>query len=345
MLSEKVLEELVRKTPLSQYLITEAWPDLSTESKLQLVTAVSGTMDSIPRWLSALALADAAPIVRYWASRWTFYSSQEDFDRVGQGAFRSYKPTAEDVAIWKRSKEDTSALVRATVDKGDTISYKTLSAASQFERLVFIRNVMSPSLEPFAEWLSEAIDAGISDDELGQVTEEFVSLPAVRREFMRSKLDFDDGMDAWSAGKGIELAWQVVKKAGPRAQAQLVYWLPTSMGLHTEKVENLAQVPVSVLKKFPYRFVESKEIEAVIELVRNEPTRFPKEVVAALERGDEHMRAVSDEERAADRALHAVERSEATLQVVLKLKESLDEIQESLRGVQEATSRKRGIFG
>lgn len=41
MLSEAVLEQLLRNTPMRQYLVREAWPDLSTESRLQIIQAMN----------------------------------------------------------------------------------------------------------------------------------------------------------------------------------------------------------------------------------------------------------------------------------------------------------------
>ncbi len=66
MLSDKVLEELIRNTPMSEHLIKEAWPDLSTEGRLQIIQAtVDAHLHTLPTWLSVLAMNDKAPIVRY----------------------------------------------------------------------------------------------------------------------------------------------------------------------------------------------------------------------------------------------------------------------------------------
>lgn len=346
MLSEKVLEELVRRTALSEHLVTAAWPDLSTESRLQVMQAVTeANMDSCPAWLSQLALVDGAEIVRYFGARYTSFSTPEDLKRANEGGlFFGHKPTPEDIELYERTSRDASELVRAGLNEGNQFNFKTLTKTPQMHRLLFIRSLTLPTLEPFMEWLSEAIDAGVPDAELGECTQEFMALPRIKRELARDRMDFSDGWDAYSAGKGVELAWQVVKKAGPVVQNYLVYELPTSMGLHTCSVEELASMPERVLSSFPYRSDESKEIAAVVRLIRDHPERFPKEVVESLSRADEYGGGISAEARAKARAQAAVDRSEVMLDAVMSLKDQLTSLAERVGELQEAASRKRGFF-
>lgn len=56
MRSEAVPEELLRNTPMRQFLVREAWPDLSTESRLQVIQAmIVEPLAGISEWLSARA--------------------------------------------------------------------------------------------------------------------------------------------------------------------------------------------------------------------------------------------------------------------------------------------------
>lgn len=70
MLSERVLDELVRRSALSEELVKALWSDLAVESKLQVLAAHHADFSpSTPDWLADLALADNSPGVQYFALR------------------------------------------------------------------------------------------------------------------------------------------------------------------------------------------------------------------------------------------------------------------------------------
>lgn len=349
MLSEKIVEELARNTPLSERLITEAWPDLSTESRLQIIQAsVDAHLGSAPIWLSILAVKDEAPIVRWWAARLTLFKRPPPADG-GEGAQDPFAflfaNTDDERQLVARAKADPSDLVQVCADMGDTLSYGTLSTSTQFRRLAFLRGLTMRDLGSFVQWLDMAVDADVPDQELGECAEEFFALPRVQRDLKRDPDDFRDGMDAYHAGKGIETGWRVVKKAGPILQRNLMYVMPTRMGLGRITPDELAQMPEAVLSAFPYRSDQSKEIAAVIALMREHPERFPEEAIRSLERADEYG-SVSAAQMAQARAKDAVDRSQAILDTLIELHEKVAELGEQIQRLQvEAASRKRGFFG
>lgn len=81
MLSERVLEAFVRRVPMSEHLVAAAWPDLSTEGKLQVVQGVmDNTMGDVPDWLLRLAMGERIAIVRYWAANSAYLRRPRDPD-------------------------------------------------------------------------------------------------------------------------------------------------------------------------------------------------------------------------------------------------------------------------
>jgi hypothetical protein len=345
MLSDKILEELVRNTPMSEYLIKETWPDLSTESRLQIIQASADLHHGfLPTWLSVLALNDSAPIVRYWAARLTYFKkpAPESSDDGEQKMFAFLSvSTDEEKQLYATATADPSELVRLCADGGETLSYQTLSTVTQFRRLAFLRGLSRPYLGSFFEWLDAAIDAGVPDRELGECAQEFLALPHVQEELTRNPDDFQDGMDAYSAGKDIETAWQVVKKAGVILQRRLVYVLPTRMGLTKIKADELAQMPEEVLTAFPWRSDGSEEIAAVLALMHEHPERFPEGAVKSLNRAD-GMLPGSDLSNA--RARYAVDRSQATLDTLIRLDEKVNALSEQIQTMQAEANRERGLF-
>src|SRR5579864_7420828 len=92
----------------------------------------------VPEWLSALALSDAAPIVRYWAARLTHFKGppSENVDAVlGPLSER----TEAQKQLYEKAQADPSELVRLCADCAETLSYQTLATAGQFHRLAFLR--------------------------------------------------------------------------------------------------------------------------------------------------------------------------------------------------------------
>src|SRR5690349_1329724 len=108
---------------MREYLVREAWPDLSTESRLQVIQAMSvEPLAGIPEWLSALALDDTAPIVRYWAASRTYFKRPPP---AGSPAVLGplYDRTPSQVDLCERARNDSAELVRLCADCGETLSF------------------------------------------------------------------------------------------------------------------------------------------------------------------------------------------------------------------------------
>jgi hypothetical protein len=342
MLSDKILEELVRDTPMSEHLVKEAWPDLSTESRLQIIqTSADLHHGYLPTWLSVLAINDGAPIVRYWAARVTHF--KKPAPEGGTLPIFLSAATDEEKQLYATAAADPSELVRLCADRGETLNYRTLNTATQFQRLAFLRGLSTtPGIGAFFEWLNMAIDAGVPDRELGECVQEYLALPRVQKDLTRDPDDFEEGMDAYSAGKDIEPAWRAVKKAGEIVQGQLAYVLPTRMGLWTIKADELAQMPEKVLTVLTWRSDGSREIAAVIALMHEHPERFPEDAIKSLNRASGNL---TGNDLINTRARHALDRSQATIDAVIRLDEKVTALSEQIQTTQtEAPNRKRGFF-
>lgn len=346
MLSESVLDELLRNTPMREYLVRAAWPDLSTESRLQIIQMVNDWPTSwVPEWLSELALSDTAPIVRYWAARLTYFKGplSENINHPVLGPLSGR--TDAQKQLYEKARADSSELVWLCADCDETLSYQTLATASQFHRLAFLRARSMPSLGEFFEWLRTAIGAGVPDRELAECAQEFVSLPAVRQDLDRNSDDFADGGEAHYAGKTIKAGWDVARIAGPALQRQLAYALPTRMGLTTLSAAELATMPAELLTALPWRTDGSEEIAALVALIREHPDRYPESAVKSVDRAD-NLPVPSQDERAAARVRQMRDRPRATLEAVIQLGEKVKVLGDQVQQMrQEQSTRKRGFFG
>jgi hypothetical protein len=348
MLSEKVLEELSRITPLRESLVRLAWPNLSTEAKLDIVHAIQGNgpLKDTPHWLSRLALEDPAPVVRYWASRHAYFnnSGPEQY----REEWKSFAASDEDKALYAKVATDDSLMVRLCADNGDTLSYTALTDASQLKRLTFLRNLAMPSLPPFIDWLDEALLQNIADDDLRDCAEEFFMHPCVARDIARTPQDFLDGFDAYQCGAAIKRGWTLLHRAGPKLRRALSYSLPTSLGLGTIAVDDLVAMPDEVLQIFPYRAASSEEIRMVIQIMHDYPERFSARVLDAVNRFDQYDEGEQSNtgELEAQRKRQAIDQQAATLDTVLELKQQLGVLCEQVEEVARVMStRKSGFFG
>jgi hypothetical protein len=348
MLSEKILEQLARHTAFSRPLVEMAWPNLSTESRLNVIQSIQG--DSInrgtPAWLARLALDDPAPVVRYWAARYTYFNNSGPAQlRAG---FEFLAATDEDRVLYAKAEADPCELVRQCIEQRDALELKDLMSAPHLRRLAFIRNLAIPSLGRFIERLEEGVASGIPDPELRECANEFFMHPRVQDDMKRQPEDFWDGFDAYQCGEGMRRGWALTKTAGPGLRLTLAYALPTSYGLGTMKADELAQLPDAVLDTFIYRTDETKEIGAVVQLMREHPDRFSPAIIEKVRTHDRHDDGArpSAEEIDKSRKLQAVDRHEITLKAVLELQRKVSELQALMEEAATAgANRKRGLFG
>lgn len=328
MLSENVLEHLTRKTPLREHLISTAWPSLSIESKLQVIDTLTegGGLSVLPDWLIYLAMDDASPIVQYWGLKDAYFKIP-----------KPDLPKDSSMDFYQRAFDSQQPLVKSLAAKAGMFGFEHLNNASQISRLAILRNGNTDSFSLFMSWLDQAFENGIPDIELGECCTEFLNLKVVQEEL--STKFFEEGYDAHTAGKGIEAAWILMKKAGPYLLSSLLYRIPTSLGLKTIKVETLCDMPEKVLSAYPYWTVPSKEIEQVIELMRSNPERFPDKAIKSLSYVDSGV-FPSDDELEIQRAYASPVRSTVLLDSILKLQNDIS----FLRKQVDVISRKSGIF-
>lgn len=332
MLCQNVLEEITSSwakrdaTPFSEHLVRLAWPSLSAESKLQVVSEIQGIARGAhgftPDWLAELALTDPHPIVRYWAAR-----------RASLAGDKSK-------ALVAKIEADNCELVRACPRLGGFAwsgAYEELDSASHIERLAFIRNLNDPHLLRFVEWLERAVAAGTSDRELSDCALEFFELPRVKRYLTELPVD---GHDAYSRGSGMRKGWELTKRAGPGLSIVLALNLPTKFGLDTMEAGELAQLPDDALESVFYRADESAEANELLAMIQKTPEKFSEEIRKTVSFKAERLA----EKRAGQS--RSLEREDPLLEAVLALKRELSELRDEVRlFASKAASRKRGLFG
>lgn len=358
MLQGKLLEYIVRRSPLQESLVRLAWPSLSTESRLQVVQAIqdSEVDGAAPQWLLELALDDAAAIVRFWAARnerffddaaksWPNWITEKMLDArlAASPMLNAYRQKASELRT--KADADPEWLVRACTRCGNAITFATLTAAPQQNRLVFLRTLEWPELSSFAEWLGEALASNVPDEELNDCAQEFFAHPDVQRKLKRETWEFSDGAEAYFAGKGLKAAWDVVRKAGPKLCHTLAFYLPTSLGLTAVAADELATLPEDVVVRLIHRRIDSKEIQDLIETVRNSPERFSESICDALRRADDIADDLSPDDAARERLMGAVDRSQVMLDSLLEMRERLTALSEKVEGLTETRATKRGFFG
>ena len=347
MLSDVVLEEFSRNSPLTPHLVALAWPSLSTESKLQIIAA--GQRDyspSTPAWLADLAMDDEAAIVQYAALRHTYLKTRSAGE--ANPLFAAFAATESEIAQHEKAHSLQNFLVQAAVlDVGSFPDKEVLIGLSQTERLVVTRNKSNLDLGVFVEWLTGAIAAGVSDEDLAECAGEFFARPDTQNAMKVDKFDFHSGEAAYFAGKALEDAWALIKTAGPRLQNRMYWSLPTALGMTTMKPEVLATMPDRLLGFMVTDSNPGAEVAAVQALIKESPGKFPSEVVEKMERtarNEDGFPHYSKEEIADMRRLSAVDPARQTLEVVMELKAQIKALKEQLEDVKEAASTKRGFF-
>jgi len=342
MLSERVLDELVRRSALSEELCKALWPDLLVESKLQLLAALQADVSpSTPDWLVDLALDDKSPAVQHFALRHAYLRTNRT--DVGESVKSFFEVSDENVARHAKAHAIEHPLVKAAVADFSSISSKEyLLRFSQLERLVAVRNEGMFSLGSLVDFLEEAVDK-IDDRELAAVAHEYFLRPDAKRELQRGRFDYADGESAYYAGDGMKKGWQVVRKAGPVLANVLVSNLPTSLGLATIEAKDLATMPERVLELLVHGSLERKEVADLHRMMRGEPSRFPSKVIEALERASDFGR-YDPEDIQRERRLASPLAERVTLEVVLELQNQVAALSAQLQEMRD-NPPKRGFFG
>src|ERR1700691_4533845 len=141
MLSDSVLKQLTKSSPLQQRLVEAAWPNLTNESKLHIIDAASGPakLRAIPYFLIDLAQNDSAEIIRYWATV-SAYFERPPSNELAQRVFKDRVIDPAQTRRTARLDSDPSELVRAAGAPTGIVSLgKSLIEKPQLSRLVQIR--------------------------------------------------------------------------------------------------------------------------------------------------------------------------------------------------------------
>lgn len=342
MLSERVLDELVRRSGLSEALAKALWPDLSVESKLQLISALhAGFAPITPDWLVDLALQDASAVVQYFALRHASLRSRRE--GIPEELSGLLQVSDEDAARYAKAHSIPHPLVKAAVSDFSFSSDKDkFLESSQLERLAWVRNGCNLSLETFMELL-EATLGKVDDRDLAAVAYEYFLRPDTQREFQRGRLGFPDGESAYFAGQGLLQGWKLVRSAGPALTNVLVASLPTSLGLATIEASELASMPERVLCLLAYDNRDRHEVSDLHKMMRESPDRFPQKAIEELGGVAEYGRIDSNELQR-DRWLESPLTERSALEAILKLQQQIESISEQLQNLRETPPR-RGFFG
>lgn len=332
MLSEQVLEELVRSTPLQQTMVETAWPSLSTESRLQVAHAIQGPIQGeTPTWLMELCIADPAPIVRFWAARrYTFPPSKE---REATGPFAAFLTPAPENEKLLRAKaaEDSNELVIACTSEDPWESSATVN------RLVFARNKGTAHL---ICGLNKAFDAGLSDKDLADTLREVLQKPEVQAD-LKFHGEYREGDTAYYEGQLVKDGWELVRKAGAQSQWLLAGVLPTYRGLGHIPPAELATLPGEALTALAWRRDKSKEISAALDLVLANPEKYDEKVIRSIHNGFE---ACADYADGPNRGTTSVDRGQETLDQVLALQGQIQELVEQIAALRQMAIAKKGWF-
>lgn len=339
MLAERVLDELSRHSVLTEELAKAAWPDLSLESKLQVIAAYHAQLSpSTPGWLVDLALDDASPVVQYMALRYAYLRRP-----VPEGVAAPFPLSGQDVDLYHKAHAIEHPLVKAALADYSLLSGKeSLFQAPYLERLAIARNDRSLDLGALMDFMLVALDK-IDDRELAAVAHEFFSRPDVQKDLKRGKFGFHDGESAYYAGEGVTRGWEVVRKAGPALTNVLVNSLPTSLGMGGIEAKELATLPTRVLEMLAYDNTGSKEIAELHQMMSDQPERFPEKAIEALRMAREHRYDPEDIQR--ERRLASPLTDKATLEAVVELQQQVAKLAEQLQEMRDSPPPKRGFFG
>lgn len=342
MLSERVLDELVRRSALSEALCKALWPELAVESKLQLIAALhAGYSPSTPDWLVDLALEDKSPAVQYFALRHAYLRTRRE--GVPEHLAAVFQASEEDVARHAKAHALDHPLVKAAVSEFSPLSAKEyLHRATQLERLAKVRNGSMLGLSTVIDFLDEAVGK-MDDFELAAVAHEYFLRADTRRELQLGKFGFSDGESAFYAGENLKKGWEVARKAGPALLNVLVAVLPTALGMATLEAKELATMPEGVLERLVHDHLDRKEVGDLHKLMREQPGSFPRKVIKALEQASEYVRD-DESEVQRERWLDSPMSERATLEAVLALQEQVAKVAEQLQELR-GKPPKRGIFG
>lgn len=347
MLSDPVLVELVRESPLQKELLTAAWPSLTVESKLGVISVVAQSQrGSTPDFLLDLAQKDPSEIVRYWATRRKLFNRRSAEDCPAR--FEHLLPTPEDRARVERLDADPSALVRAA-GRGHSDWISGLSGLvdrPQLERIVRLRNLDSPDTDGFAGFVERALNAGVPAREIGECMLEYFAREDVFDEMNELHVD---GFGELSKEMGWEKLWGLAASAPTPISYVIAHYAALSGKFWEIDQALLHALPDKFKAVVIGRIWESPVLEFV-KTIRANPEKFSKEVVDAAQQHGQIIAeyGIPDESRHKARESRRKTRLESMPNRTAAIFESVQIVQDSLERLlgspEEATARSNEVL-
>ena len=320
MLSDQVLTELVRSSPLREELLQTAWPSLSTESKLEVIDAVAPRRSAshLPDFLLDLALSDPEPIVRFWAARsYYFREHRTGPDGKELPSIPGFETSPEEFQRTARAEGDRSPLVRAATSAVRGLGLMDLIDLSQLERLIKIRTRGHPDTEGVATFVEKGLSQGLPTNDIRDCLWEYLA----REDVLTEVLELDrDGMTEFAKQRGWERLWALAASAPIEVGAPIAGRAPLQGKYWKIKLETLTALPDLLKRTVMAR--DEEPAESLREAVAASPEKFGKDL-ADVPRKYHEARAefgFSEATRAKHRLDTMPNRQDAIFELVNELK-------------------------
>lgn len=350
MLADSTLEQFCRESALREHIIRLAWPNLSVESKLQLIDGLNGRA-GLPSFMADIAITDAeAPIVRYWASSRLSLQFVREVEANSLSAAIGITTDRERLACKERVAEDKSELIRATASRGAASTWcEGLELAPQLERLVYIRSGHVGLFEEFVNFLERGIALGGSghenDIELAECLQEYL----VSEDFIErlKRKSHPDPYGEFCDGEALKNLWALASTAGRRLQAVIIYGAPVKLGTNKITAADILSLSPTVLKRLTYDTREP--IVEAFNYICSNPDSYPDDLLDEIRKASDDRETILDFDDDLDicerRLRELPSRGTAILETVSSLRRETHKAFELISDKLDAVTAKRGLFG
>jgi hypothetical protein len=349
MLADSTLEQFCRRSPLSEQLIRLAWPNLSVESKLQLIDALSRQHD-LPSFMANIAVTETeAPIVRHWAASRLSLQFVRESQENSLSAALGIGTNSELIACKNRVANDSSELIRATASCSASTSCNGLEHSTQMERLVFIRSGQAGLFEGFVDFLERGIALGgaaqENDEELARCFDEYVASDSFQKRLNRQFVT--DPYGDFCNGNALRKLWGLTHIAGPRLQMAIAFGAPVEFGINVLAASDFLTLPTCVLCLLIHD--NRKPIAEALHQIRNNPEKFPADLMASIQKADEIdddlIYSADDLVKSEARLRDLPMRDEAIFETVASLRRETHQAFAEIVGKLDAVTTRREFFG
>ena len=263
MLPENILEEITRWSALDEVFVRRLWPDISFESKLQIVSTITSS-SSTPEWLMELCLSEKNEFLKYFVAR--KYTLRRD---------RPLRPgTPEDQKnerVTEALRQDPRVLLQSLFVPGSDglIGYdrfQNFMEITQLSRILVIRNIEKDRVglcDAFIDWVKDASKGKVSEFDLCRLVYEFFTHAPIKKRL----LDYTHGDYSLSR---LSQAWEFAKTAPRDLGMVLAVHLPTRID-----VSELSNLPDHLLGTVLYRHHEPAaryDVESLIRHLEKSPS-------------------------------------------------------------------------